>query len=97
MHVSHVVLNFQGKKMYFLQVLKSFRGLRGTHCRKKVFLDLCEIKDIKRPVPPYFLLVLKSLLKIGPLLVLHEVKAVGQMKQNTQKAKGKRRGKRKDG
>ena len=73
------------------------RGLRGIHGRKKVFLDLREIKDIKTPVPPYFLLVLQTLLKIGPLLVLHEVKVAGQMKQNTQKAKGKRRGKRKDG
>ena len=73
------------------------RGLRGIHGRKKVFLDLREIKDIKTPVPPYFLLVLQTLLKIGPLLVLHEVKVAGQMKQNMQKAKGKRRGKRKDG
>ena len=31
---------------------------------------------------PYLLLVLQTLLKIGPLLVLHEVKVVGQMKQN---------------
>ena len=48
-------------------------------------------------MPPYFLLVLQTLLKIGHLLVLHEVKVAEQMKQNTQKAKGKRGGKRKDG
>ena len=44
-------------------------------------------------VLPYLLLTLQTLQKIGPLLVLHEVKVVRQMRQNTQKAKGKRRGK----